>query len=145
MVLASVLAHCADAHSHGRPSKTSSDTEAAPFLQHEQTLINPPRHYTLSNAAATLSTILRRSGKFIATLNAIGILMTCVFQFSNFFNRCFCNSSVFWLGSQRGYALIDYSDPSILPGLKNAWLGGIIMALASAFGFIGFVNMFIEP
>lgn len=154
MVMASVLAHVANAHTNIRPSKPSDNLEAqAPLLEQEpeHTRINSPepttrspRHYKLSNTAAILSTILRRSGKLLATLNAVGIIVTCIFQFSNFFDRCFCNSSIFWLGSQRGYAVIDYSDPSILPGLKNAWLGGIVMALLSALDFIGFVNMFNE-
>ncbi|KZP14862.1 hypothetical protein FIBSPDRAFT_979392 [Athelia psychrophila] len=145
MVLASVLAHYADAHSHTRTSEASSDAEALLF-EHasEHTVHNPLRPNAFSNTAATLSTILRRSGKLLATLNDVGIVAVCIFQFSNVFDRCYCNSSVNWLGTQRGYAVLDYSDPRILSGMKSASLGGIVASLGSAFGFIGFVNTFLN-
>ena len=69
------------------------------------------------------SIVLRRLGKVIATFNAIWIVVTCIFQFSNFFSRCFCNSSVFGLG-QNAYNVIILTAGDI-PGMRNVWTGAV--------------------
>ncbi|KAJ2912698.1 hypothetical protein MD484_g7711, partial [Candolleomyces efflorescens] len=48
--------------------------------------------------ARHLAIHLRRLAKVLAALNALWILTTCFFQFTNFFDRCYCNSSVFGRG-----------------------------------------------
>lgn len=89
-----------------------------------------------------LSILLRRMGKFIATINAIWLVLTSMFQFSNFFDRCWCNSSV--LGLQgAAYTVIDFSHFD-LTGMRAAWIYGVVLAAATAFIFILSVN-FLAP
>ncbi|KAF7971205.1 hypothetical protein HWV62_21898 [Athelia sp. TMB] len=150
MVLSSVLAHYANkpAKPQNRRSNTGSEEKGSLLTGSESDNDTIQQHNVRRDGIRTiahlLSTILRRSGKSLAALNAIGIIAACIFQFSNFFDRCFCNSSVFWLGTQRGYSVIAFTDPSIMPALKNAWLGAIVLALTSAFGFIAFINTFLD-
>ncbi|KAJ7025558.1 hypothetical protein C8F04DRAFT_1191308 [Mycena alexandri] len=59
-----------------------------------------------TRTAAVASIILRRTGKLLAASNAIWIVSACLFQFSSFFDRCLCNSSVFSLG-KHAYNAID--------------------------------------
>ena len=87
-----------------------------------------------------LAIFLRRLGKILATCNAIWIVMGCIFQFAKFFTRCFCNSCVIGLGSGAYDVIIITANE-----VKGPWIGGVALALGSAFLFIGFVNLFINP
>jgi hypothetical protein len=90
---------------------------------------------------------LRRLAKLLATFNALWILTTCLFQFTNFFDRCYCNSSVFGRGkSAFNIILKDWaSEPGLLLPMRSAWVGGVCLAGGTAFLFVGFVNVFIDP
>ncbi|KIJ53265.1 hypothetical protein M422DRAFT_775874 [Sphaerobolus stellatus SS14] len=83
-----------------------------------------------------LSTFTRRLGKSIAYFNAVWVILTCVFQFSNFYDRCYCNSSIFaWHGE--AYAVIQFTQSDI-SSTRLAWIGGVILAGSSA-GIFTFV------
>lgn len=86
----------------------------------------------------SLSILLRRIGKFIATVNAIWIVLSSIFQFSNVFDRCWCNSSVIGL-HRKAYTIIDYSHFD-LTGTKAAWISGMALAAVTAFTFILSIN-----
>ncbi|RXW13781.1 hypothetical protein EST38_g12071 [Candolleomyces aberdarensis] len=102
------------------------------------------RSYPLRlSIARHLAIFLRRLAKLLATVNAIWILAACLFQFGNFFDRCYCNSSVFGRGSG-AYNIIDWTTLNKAP-MKNAWVGGVCLAGGTAFLFVGFVNVFIDP
>jgi hypothetical protein len=45
--------------------------------------------------------------KIIASLNAILILIVCMFQFNAFFDWCYCNSSI-WDGGYQGHSTSSY-------------------------------------
>ncbi|RDB30039.1 hypothetical protein Hypma_013864 [Hypsizygus marmoreus] len=93
---------------------------------------------------ARLSSIaFRRLGKLVATCNAIWIVMTCLFQFTNFFDRCYCNSSVLGRGFN-SYNVVEFMANDIL-GMRGAWIGGVVLAAGSATMFVVFVNLFINP
>lgn len=93
--------------------------------------------------ARRISIALRRLGKVVAVFNAFWIVVTCFFQFSNFFDRCYCNSSVFGRRNL-AYNVIEplLSDVS---EMRAAWIGGVCLAGGTAIIFIGFVNMYIDP
>ncbi|KAJ7653297.1 hypothetical protein DFH06DRAFT_531204 [Mycena polygramma] len=106
--------------------------------------IEGQRVYTRSTrVAGTLSIILRRLGKVIAACNAVWIVLACIFQFSSFFDRCYCNSSVLGLGSF-AYDVIQLVKTDIST-MKTAWIGGVALASGSAILFVVFVNIFINP
>jgi hypothetical protein len=80
---------------------------------------------TSAKLAGILAAILRRVGKLSAAMNAIWIVLACVFQFSSFFDRCYCNSSVLGRGSSRAYSILNLVvDSDILISTRSAWIGG---------------------
>jgi hypothetical protein len=92
---------------------------------------------------AKISIVLRRLGKIIASVNAIWIVATCMLQFSNFYDRCYCNSSVFGRGA-KAYNVITLTPDDIAP-MKQAWSGGVFLAAGSTIICVAFVNLFINP
>ncbi|KAJ7139089.1 hypothetical protein C8R44DRAFT_301108 [Mycena epipterygia] len=101
-------------------------------------------HTKSTRLAGIFSIILRRLGKVLATVNAIWIILACLFQFGSFFDRCWCNSSVFYLG-KRAFNVIDVTSSDVLD-LNAPWLGGVFLASGCAIIFMAFVNMMmIDP
>ena len=97
-------------------------------------------HKPIVKIARVLSIVLRRVGKIIASLNAIWIVVVCLFQFSNFFNRCWCNSSVLGLGPEMAFNVIKLL-PEDINGMRGAWLGGIFLATGTAAIFVLFTSL----
>ena len=91
-------------------------------------------------AARLASIFLRRLGKLIATLNSIWIFISCMFQLSNFYDRYYCNSDVFWLRG-RAYNIIQLMADD-LASTKGAWLGGVFLAGGVVVIYVGFVELF---
>lgn len=114
---------------------------ASSFLAHYSS--TAPKGSIPGRAGAHLSIILRRFGKLIASANAVWIVMICIFQFSNFFNRCYCNSSVLGWGS-RAYNVIKLIEDDV-PHMRAAWIGGVALAAGSAAIFVAFINLLINP
>jgi len=92
---------------------------------------------------ASVAIATRRVGKVLASFNAIWVLASCLFQFSNFYNQCFCNSSKFSLWD-RAYVVIKF-DGADAAAYKQAWIGGVGLAGGSAFIFTSFVALFVNP
>ena len=93
--------------------------------------------------ARSLSITFRRLGKVIAGFNTVLIVLACVFQFGNFFDRCYCNSSVFSL-RDKAYNVIALV-PDDISALRTAWLGGVCLAAASASVYFLVVGLLINP
>ncbi|KAK7050356.1 hypothetical protein R3P38DRAFT_3173674 [Favolaschia claudopus] len=94
--------------------------------------------------AGLLSILLRRLGKVLASLNTVWIILTCLFQFGSFFDRCWCDSSVFYLGANNAYNVIDLGEEDV-SSLNAPWIGGVALASGCASVFLGFVNVLINP
>ncbi|KAJ7205883.1 hypothetical protein C8J57DRAFT_1030760, partial [Mycena rebaudengoi] len=45
------------------------------------------------------ATVLRRTGKVLACINATWIVVACVLEFTDVYQSCWCNSDVLLLGS----------------------------------------------
>ncbi|KAJ7653260.1 hypothetical protein DFH06DRAFT_1093534 [Mycena polygramma] len=101
------------------------------------------QHTKSTRMFGTVSILLRRIGKVLASMNAIWIVLACLFQFSSVFDRCICNSSVFSLG-KHAYNAIDLL-PSDLERLNVSWIGGVALASGCSILFMGFVNILIDP
>ena len=136
MLVSSILAHA----STTGPLGQEGDPEAN-LVDHSPTV---SAHSGEDGAGTNMfrcgSIVLQRLGKVIATFDAIWIIVTCIFQFSNFFSWCFCNSSVFGLG--QNVIILTAGD---IPGMRNVWIGAVFLALGSAFIYTAFVNVFINP
>ncbi|ESK91581.1 hypothetical protein Moror_2499 [Moniliophthora roreri MCA 2997] len=107
----------------------------------------PHRRWKTTNYRAKLATwisvLLRKLAKVLATANAVWIVITCLFQFSAFFDRCYCNSSVLGRGAERAFDVMDPSDD--VASMQAAWIGGVVLASGTAFLFLLFVNTMIDP
>ncbi|KAF7368914.1 hypothetical protein MVEN_00217500 [Mycena venus] len=101
-------------------------------------------HTKTTRLAGILSIILRRLGKVLASLNAIWIVLVCLFQFGSFFDRCWCDSSVLYWGVKNAYNVIDVA-PDAVAALNAPWIGGVALASGCAIFFMGFVNVLINP
>jgi hypothetical protein len=102
-----------------------------------------PRRVSLSTRVAlAFSHILRWTGKLLAMLNFFLAIMACIFQYSSFYDRCYCNSSVF---SRRGaaYAVIIETTAQAAQA-KAAWIGALVLACTSASVFLGILNLLLD-
>ena len=123
MLLSSYLAHYAKVrHDHGGASH---------------------KGFNSANLAEGLATFLRRLSTFAAYCNTVAIILVCVFQFSNFFSTCYCNSSVLGRGAQNAYNIIGTGFNH--GPMKGAWIGGIVLAGGSVFVFLFFLHLMLEP
>ncbi|KAF5366295.1 hypothetical protein D9758_005799 [Tetrapyrgos nigripes] len=97
-----------------------------------------------SSIAVQVSIALRLLGKIIATINAVGIIVTNIFQISGFFDRCYCNSSAMSLGVAKAYNVIMLGGSEI-SSLRGVWIGGTVLALGSAGMFVLVLDLLINP
>lgn len=92
--------------------------------------------------AKGLATFLRRLATFAAYCNSIGVILACVFQFSNFFSTCYCNSSVLGRGAANAYNIIgtgfDHNP------MKGGWIGALVLASGSVVLFLFFLHLILE-
>ncbi|KAG1773688.1 hypothetical protein EV702DRAFT_1009781 [Suillus placidus] len=100
------------------------------------------RRLLSARIALALSHFLRWTGKLWAIINSFLIVLACIFQYSNFYDRCFCNSSVF---SRRGsaYAVIIETAAQAAQA-KAAWIGALVLACTSASIFLGLVYLLLD-
>jgi len=103
---------------------------------------NPKTATSSQHLCATLSILLRRIGKVLATLNTGWIVLICILQFINFFNRCLCNSSV-WSHAVP-YMVVELKNED-LQSIKEGWAAGVATASVACFLFIGFIQLYLEP
>ncbi|KAF8218249.1 hypothetical protein K438DRAFT_1796555 [Mycena galopus ATCC 62051] len=101
-------------------------------------------HTRLTRIAGVLSIWLRRLGKILASLNAVWIILACLLQFGSFFDRCWCDSSVLYLGVQKAYNVIDVTSSDVA-ALNSPWIGGVALASGCAILYMGFVSVLINP
>ncbi|KAG2117043.1 uncharacterized protein F5147DRAFT_811149 [Suillus discolor] len=97
------------------------------------------RRVSLSARVAIASShILRWTGKLLAIVNFFLVILACVFQYSNFYDRCFCNSSVFSRGGAAYDVIIETTANN------GAWIGALVLACASASAFLGILNLLLD-
>jgi len=93
--------------------------------------------------ARGLTTFLRRLSIFAASCNSLWIIHVCIFEFSNYYSTCYCNSSVLGRGVQHAYNLIitaghDYGHT------RTAWAGGFVFAGGCAALYLLFLSLMVE-
>ncbi|KAG1773272.1 hypothetical protein EV702DRAFT_1244209 [Suillus placidus] len=103
---------------------------------------DPHRVSLSARVALAFSHILRWTGKLFAMVNFCLVIMACVFQYSNFYDRCYCNSSVF---SRQGaaYAVIIETTAQAAQA-KAAWIAALVLACVSASGFLGILSLLLD-
>jgi len=111
-------------------------------VQHDRGDV-PRSRFNPSTVAECFANFLRRLSTFAAACNTICIILACVFQFSNIYSNCYCNSSVMGRGAQDAYIIIgpDYDHGR----MKGAWIGGVVLAGGSVILFLFFLHLMLEP
>ena len=122
LVLSSYLAHCAKAWRRYSYRRSGFDS------------------VTVTRG---LATFLRRLSILAASCNSIWIIIVCIFEFSNVYSTCYCNSSVLGRGVQHAYNLIittghDYGHT------RAAWAGGFLFAGGCAALYLLFLSLMVE-
>ena len=102
----------------------------------------PRSGFNSASLAEGFATFLRRMSILAAAGNTLCIILACVFQFSNFYSTCYCNSSVLGRGGQHAYNIIaagyDFEH------MKTAWIGGVVLASGCVFMFLFFLHLMLE-
>jgi len=98
-----------------------------------------------ANWAKNLATFLRRLSVLAAACNTISVILACVFQFSNFYNTCYCNASVLGRGFAHAYVIIDRDTGYYNGPMKAAWVGGVVLASGSVVLFLFFLHLMLDP
>ncbi|KAG8221406.1 hypothetical protein J3R82DRAFT_1589 [Butyriboletus roseoflavus] len=82
---------------------------------------------------------LRWIGKFVAIINAIGIVANSVFQYAGVYDNCYCDSSVYTWGS----AAFNVVSPiaSDINLASSAWIGALVLALTCCAFFVGTIYL----
>jgi hypothetical protein len=91
-------------------------------------------HY-IRSLAAPLHTL----GGILAACNAVAIIVICVLQFGNFYNRCYCNSVVTLLRSG-AYDIFWVRNAG---DIKRPWVGGVALGVGTAVLFLGTINVWL--
>ena len=102
----------------------------------------PARSHSRWTSARTIAQVadwLRWTGKTLATINAIGLVASSLFQFAGFYTNCYCDSSVFWWGAS-AFNVINPSGSDIALTQK-AWIGGLALALTCCSVFVGSIYL----
>ncbi|KAJ6551742.1 hypothetical protein B0H19DRAFT_1158747 [Mycena capillaripes] len=100
-------------------------------------------HTRSTRIAGLFSIIFRRLGKALASLNAIWIVVACLFHFGSFFDRCWCNSCALYLG-KHAYNVIELMPEDVV-ALNAPWIGGVTLASGCTILFMGFVTILVNP
>ncbi|TFK65409.1 hypothetical protein BDN72DRAFT_900745 [Pluteus cervinus] len=121
--------------------KLTGDYEDPKYPTQFKDSLRKDRWYRVTRKSAVY---LRRAAKLLAWLNAAWIMSVCFFQFTNFYDRCYCNSSVLGLGTRFGYSVIEYTMDD-KRSMRKAWTGGVVVGLSSSFVFATFIALQLNP
>jgi len=89
---------------------------------------------------ANLSIFIRVSAQCLAVCNAAAIVVSCMMQLGNFYNRCYCNSVVTHLGS-RAFAVFWVRN---VGDIVRPWVGGISLGIGSAVLFLLIIYLWLR-
>ncbi|KAG0696829.1 hypothetical protein DFH29DRAFT_181933 [Suillus ampliporus] len=116
LVMSSILSHYASSYSDRRMSSI------------------------MMRLAKGLSNLLRWGGKFLAIVNAIGIIATGMLQFTSIYDNCYCNSSALGIGVNDAYYIVMTGSLD-LGQTKAAWFGALALSCSVSLGFIFFMSL----
>lgn len=102
----------------------------------------PERESSPARVPLAFSICLRRMGKLLAIANSLWVIATCILQYSDFYDTCFCNSSMISRGQAAYVTIIETSAQAFLA--KVAWYGALAMALTSAGAFVVFIFLLLD-
>ncbi|OAX33735.1 hypothetical protein K503DRAFT_851829 [Rhizopogon vinicolor AM-OR11-026] len=95
-----------------------------------------------ARVALALSHWLRWMAKLLAIVNSMWAVALCAIAYSNVFNTCFCNSSMFSRGKGAYNVLRETTAQVAL--VKATWIISLVMASVSVLFFLGLVNLLLD-
>ena len=84
---------------------------------------------------ARVANWLRWIGKFLAIVNAIGVVTNSIFQFVGVYDNCYCDSSVYRWGSAAFNVIMPTQGDISLA--QSAWGGALALGLTCCAFFVG--------
>lgn len=134
LLISSILAHYYETYSDRVPLSSYVPPSARVPLS---------AHIPLSaHVALALSHCLRKMGKLLAIVNSIWVFVTCILQYSDIYDTCFCNSSMISRGAAAYVTITETSAQAALA--SNAWIGALFLACISAITFVLLVGILID-
>jgi hypothetical protein len=82
---------------------------------------------------AAIAVITRLIGKSLAFLNACGIVVTSMLQFTNLYDNCWCSGSVLGLGAKAAWVILFATPGQIASASTAFWISGVFLSLTVAF------------
>lgn len=111
---------------------------------HENSLAfdRTPR-FNSKTTAAWMSVFLRRLAITLASVNSIWIMTICMFQFTQIFSTCYCDSGVIGRGVSRAFntVIVSQEDVAIM---GRAWVGSLVLSGGVVSSFLLFVAVMIK-
>jgi hypothetical protein len=101
-----------------------------------------PRKPLSARVSLALSDCLRRMGKLLAIANAGWVITTCILQYSDIYDTCFCNSSMITRGAAAYVTVFETSAQATLA--QRAWIGALFLVFISALAFIALVALLVD-
>ncbi|PVF92990.1 hypothetical protein CPB86DRAFT_801601 [Serendipita vermifera] len=92
----------------------------------------PPRRRVLG----TVAVVLRIVGKTLAVLNSFWIVIHCLFEFTAFYTRCFCQTN----RRTSPWLFLDEARIREMDNVKERWLGLAILTGSVCAGYIAFMG-----
>ncbi len=77
--------------------------------------------------------------KILATVNAIWLFLSAIYQYSNFGRNCWCNSSKLGL-HEKAYVMVIIPNDLVISG-AFIWIGGLVMSILAAGLFLLAINL----
>jgi hypothetical protein len=101
-----------------------------------------PRKPLSARVSLALSGCLRRMGKLLAIANAGWVITTCILQYSDIYDTCFCNSSMITRGAAAYITMTETPAQAALA--QHAWIGALVLVFTSALAFIVLVTLLVD-
>ncbi|PVF92987.1 hypothetical protein CPB86DRAFT_716343 [Serendipita vermifera] len=92
-----------------------------------------PKRYALG----TLAVVLRLFGKALATLNSAWIVIHCLFEFTQFYTRCWCQTN----RMTSAWLFLDEARIRNLDNVRERWLGLALLTGTICAGYISFIGL----
>ena len=91
------------------------------------------------HVVALTAVLTRVVGKLVAYLNGLGLILHCLFQFTNFYRQCFCMSSYFGL-RERAFVSFLTAD-EVRESAERTWAACLAVSLISMLFFMGYIKI----
>lgn len=103
---------------------------AAASLMSHGIMLRYQRGRSLGRVAAATFVLCKALGSCLATINAIWLVLSSVFELAGIFDTCFCSADYIGLG-QQGWVLLFKTADDLAASAQSIWVGAIAFGTAS--------------